>query len=346
MAYYVQELNEWAINKIITECPNDIDILVGHAQWNVPEDGNEIRFNYFIPCNEKGFTIAKEFIIENIGYDFWAMPWERLEHIATLAEPLTTILVDGVILWARNEEAIKQFEKLQEAAKDSLKNDEYRYNVGLKKIDEAMNLYKVMMFDDNLSHARKAGSCIADILSQAIACINGTYFKRGPENQDVILDTLEKVPEVYTNLYRSIVYGKTVEEYRSIAHRMIYVVREMFAKLKPTLIVNNKEINYHDLAAWYEEGTYWFRRLYSYTNSRDSAKTLHWGYCLQAELDYATDEYGLKKMDLLGLFDPDNLMVINKQGHEIEDYIVRVIEEHNIRINRFDSLEDFLKSGE
>ena len=40
MAYHAKEMNEWAIRKIETEAPEDVDLLIGSPQWNVPEDGD------------------------------------------------------------------------------------------------------------------------------------------------------------------------------------------------------------------------------------------------------------------------------------------------------------------
>lgn len=76
--------------------------IIGSPQWNVPEDGDEISFSYFLPNSDRGFVLAMDFIAEGVGYDFWAMPWERLEHLATLKEGITISLLDGVVLWARN----------------------------------------------------------------------------------------------------------------------------------------------------------------------------------------------------------------------------------------------------
>lgn len=350
MAYYVKELNDWAIRKIESEAPDDVDLLIGHPQWNVPEDGNEVRFTYFLPNSEKGMSIAKTFIIEDIGYDFWGMPWERLEHIATLEESLTAVLLDGTILWSRNEEVCKRFTDLQQLAKERLEDSSYCLETALKRISDAMDAYKVMAFEENLSHVRKGLSCIADLLSMAIADINGSYFKRGPEGQDRVLDALPLVPEGYTDDYRRITRAVTIGDCCSLAHDMIAKVRSFFSEIRMKYessdITQDQDYNYEDMAAWYEEGTYSFRRLYSYTCRGDAARTLQWGYSLQAELDFAQKAYGLKQMDILDTYDPDNLIALNRRGHEVQEYLYQTLRSHNVRIREYSSLEEFLGSGE
>lgn len=346
MAHHAKELNQWAIQKIKTEAPEDVDILIGHPQWNIPEDGNEISFNYFIPNNENGFRIAKDFIIEDIGYDFWAMPWERLEHLATLKEDITTSLIDGVVLWARTEESRLRFEQLQDLARRRLQDVSYRYKIALFKLDEALDIYKVMMFDDNLSHVRKGLSAAAVCLSNSLGLVNGIYFKRGPENQDRVLDTLELVPDGFTDAYRKIPFTKDTEDCRGLAHVMISKVRKLLTDLQPPADPSVFSDDYKELAAWYEEGAYWFRRLYAYTQDGDAAKTLQWGHALQAELDYVTQKYGLEQMDILDIYDPEDLMKLNRRGREVQQYLHQTILAHGVNIREYDSLETFFNSGE
>lgn len=345
MAYHAKEMNEWAIRKIETEAPEDVDLLIGSPQWNVPEDGDEISFNYFLPNSDRGFELAMDFIVEGVGYDFWAMPWERLEHLATLKEGITISLLDGVVLWARNDEAVKRFTGLQDLARARLQDTAYCYQTALLNLDEALNLYKVLVFDDNLSHARKGLSRIASLLSDALGTLNGIYFKRGPENQDQVLDTLKHVPEGFTDTYRQIPFARDVEDCRKLAHTLIAKFRGLMVEMKPRTDSPALSDNYSDLASWYEEGAYWFRRLYTYTRNGDAAKTLQWGCSLQAELDYVANKYGLKPMDILDLYDPEDLMVLNRRGHEVQKYLHQVILDHGVKIREFDSIEDFLNSG-
>lgn len=350
MAYYVEEMNKWAIRRIESEAPDDVDLLIGHPQWNVPEDGNEIRFSYFLPNSEKGMSIAKTFVIENIGYDFWGMPWERLEHIASLEESLTAVLLDGTILWSRNKEVCKRFTDLQQLARERLQDRSYSMKTALNRLAEAMDTYKVMAFEDNLSHVRKGLCYIADQLSVALAHINGTYFKKGPEMQDLVPDTLPLVPEGYTDAYRRIIHAMTIEDCCELAHEMIKKVRVFLtglcSQMEGGCCSQDSTCDYSDMAAWYEEGTYWFRRLYSYTGRGDAARTLQWGYSLQAELDFAQKAYGLDQMDILDAYDPDNLTALNQRGHKIQEYLHNTLLSHNAKIREYASLKEFLSSGE
>lgn len=101
--------------------------------------------------------------------------------------------------------------------------------------------------------------------------------------------------------------------------------------------------NYDELAAWYEEARYTFRRIEYACKNNKFAECFHLGWYLQVELDILTEEVALDKMDLLGSYDADDLTPFEKQAKTIEEYIVSEINNHGVGLRRYDSLEDFLK---
>ncbi|MBC7958600.1 MAG: hypothetical protein H7X94_01925, partial [Vallitaleaceae bacterium] len=293
MNYISKELIDWSVNKIRKEYPDDVSLLIGHKHWKIEPDGNEVAFNFFIPSTERGYSLSKTFIIDGIGYDLFPMSWERVEGIANLNEGLTTCLADGVILHAHSVEEQERFEMLQKRLFDNLSNPEFTYKKGLEKIATSMELYKNMLFEESFSHVRKASGYIAGYLSQAIATVNGTYFRRGPENQIAILSEMKHLPEQFLSLYQSIVTAKTLQETKELCYQMINVTRDFFAEWSSRTESETKEFHFEDLAGWYEEGTYTFRRIYHYCDQKDVFNCFAWGYNFQQEFDSIKEEFGL-----------------------------------------------------
>ena len=245
-----KELNAWAIDKIKKEFPEDVALLIGHEHWKIAPDGDEIAFNFFIPSTDRGYNLSQTFIIDDIGYDLFPMSWERVEEIANLNESLTTCLAEGVILYARNEEEKERFFKLQKKLQNNLNNKELTYRKGLEKINIAMELFQNMLFEKSLSRIRKASGYVAAYLAEAIAAVNGTYFKRGPENQIANLSKLSQVPDGFIDLYKNIVTAKTIEESKDICYGMLAVTRDFFSVRKPDKETKVKDDNVQDLAEW------------------------------------------------------------------------------------------------
>jgi hypothetical protein len=343
MKYISKELVDWAVNKIQKEYINDVSLLIGHNHWNIAPDGNEVAFNFFIPETERGYTLSKTFIIDEIGYDLFPMSWERVEGLANLNEGLTTCLADGVILYARSEEDRQRFIHLQEKLKENLKNHEFTYKKGLEKINISMELYKNMVFEESLTQIRKASGYIAGYLSQAVAAINGTYFERGPENQITVLGKMKHIPEQFLSLYQGIVEAKNMQEIKDLCYKMIGVTRLFFSERAPKAELKLKEYNFEDLAAWYEEGVYTFRRIYYYCDKKDAFNSFAWGYNFQQEFDSIRRDFGLDAMDIMSVFDSENLDAFRKRTEEIQQYIASEIRRNGVTIREYSNIEEFLK---
>ncbi|MBU3153668.1 hypothetical protein LL037_17875 [Clostridium estertheticum] len=345
MKYISKELNAWAIEKIEKEFPDDVALLIGHEHWKIAPDGDEIAFNFYIPSTDRGYNLSQTFIIDDIGYDLFPMSWERVEGIANLNESLTTCLADGVILYARSEEEKERFVKLQKQVQSNLSDEEFTYRKGLEKINIVMELFQNMLFEKSLSGIRKASGYVAAYLSEAIAAVNETYFKGGPDNQIACLSGLPEVPSGFIGLYESTATAKTIEESKDICYKMLDTTRDFFSVRKPDKETEVKDYNFQDLADWYQECIYWFRRIYYYLEINDATKCFVWGCILQSEIDCVTKDFGLKKMELMNVFDPADLSVFGKCVEEIEQYIVSEIRKHDVKIREFKNLDEFLRQN-
>ena len=338
-----KELIDWAINKIQKEYPEDVSLLIGHNNWKIKADGDEVALNFFIPATEQGYSLAKTFIIDEIGYDLFPMSWARVEGLANINEGITTCLADGVILYARSEEEKQRFIDLQNKLQENLKNSSFIYKKGLEKINIAMDLYKNMVFEESLGQVRKASGYITEYLSQAIATLNGTYFERGPENQIEVLDNMKYIPEQFTFFYQGIVKAETIDVLKKIAQQLISVTRTYFMERAPHSEIENRKFNFEDLAAWYEEGKYTFRRIYYYCDQKDVFNSFAWGFHFQQEFDSIQAEFGLKPMDIMSVYNPKKLEPFRIRTEEIEQYIASEIRNHGVKLREYSSLEEFLK---
>lgn len=345
MKYLSDELNTWAINKIKKEFPEDVTLLIGHEHWKIPPDGDEIAFNFFIPSTDRGYNLSQTFIIDDIGYDLFPISWDRLKGIANLNESITTCLADGVILYAKREEDKERFVKLQKQLQDNLSNKEFTYKKGLEKINVAMELFQNMLFEKSLSRIRMASGYIAKYLAEAIVTLNGAYFRRGPENQLATLKKLAEVPDGFIELYQNAVTAKTIEELKDICYKMLNTTRDFFSIRKPYKEPKIKDYDYQNLASWYQEIIYWFRRIYYYCEMKDASNSFIWGCNIQREFESIKEEFGLETMELMNVFDSEDLNLLQKRAEDIEKYIVSEIKKHGVRILEFKNLNEFLSEN-
>lgn len=339
-----KDLIKWITNKIEKEYKNDVSLLLGRkGACKVPGDGEEVAFDFFIPATDRGYGLARTFIIDDMGYDLFPMSWERVEGLAALNEGIIFCLADSEILYARNEADRERFEILRKTLYNNLKDKEYAYKKSLEKINFAMDIYKTMMFEKSLCSVRKAAGGIIEYLCEAIVIINGTYIKKdyGYAERLSQIKELKKVPRNFIENYEKIIGGKDIDEILQVTHNIIEETRDFFNGFKVEKV--SKSYNFDELAGWYEESRYTFRRIEYACENNNVEGAFSWGCYLQIELDILTEEAGLKTMDLLGTFDDNDLSNFAKCSKEIEEYIVSEIKNHNVQLRKYSTLDEFLR---
>lgn len=339
-----KELIEWAINKIETEYKGEISLLLGRkGACKVPEDGDDMAFDFFIPACDHGYSLATTFIIDDMGYDLFPMSWKRVEGLAALNEGIIFCLADSEVLYARTDADREHFELLRKTLFNNLKDKDYIFMKSLEKINSAMDIYKTMLFEKSLGNVRKAAGGIIEYLSQALAIINGTYINRDYRYSERMeqISVLPRIPSNFLKNYKEILIEKEIEEIFKVIHNLIEETREFFEQFKP--VKKLRSYNYDELAGWYEESRYTFRRISYACKNNKFVECFNLGCYLQVELDILTEEAGLDKMDLLGVYDPSDLSVLKKCAEDIEKYILSEIKKHGVALKRYDNLEEFLK---
>jgi hypothetical protein len=112
---------------------------------------------------------------------------------------------------------------------------------------------------------------------------------------------------------------------------------------KQAQFYDERNYNYEDLAGWYYEARYTFRRVQYYCESKDYMSAYELGCYLQIEFDAIQGEFALDRMDLLGKFEWDNLLDFENQAKKLEEYILTVLKENNIKLKIYDNLQTFLE---
>jgi len=98
------------------------DVSVVHIYGSYVSGGAHERSDLdiiFVPKTSRGADLGCSFIINGIGCDFWAIPWERLERIASHEEPIAAIITEGRTIYCASDEDRTRFEELKQRALDT-----------------------------------------------------------------------------------------------------------------------------------------------------------------------------------------------------------------------------------
>lgn len=344
-----KKISEWAINKIKTEYPNDVALLIGHGFDKLEQvaPGDTLRqykgeFDYFVPDTERAYNLSQSFIVDGIGYDLYPRSWESVASMADLDDCHTSCLADANVLYARSETDRNRFEALRQRLLDNLHNKRYAYEKAQDRLSMAVEIYQTLVFSDKVYEVRASSGFILDYLAQAVAFINGSYFKRGSLYQLEEMVDFNEVPPSFEGYYKAITGAGSASEIKRLCQHIIYQTKKFLRHHKPESVRTHKP-DFHGLADWYQELGHSWGKIYSCCDHGDTTRVFFWGCSLQHELDIIREEFELEEMDLMGSYNSEDLSAIRVRAEEIEKYITDTIVKNSVSIAIFRTVEDFLQ---
>lgn len=342
-----KELVEWAVEKIRTEYQEDIALLIGQkGGGKIPTDEQNMVFDFFVPSTERGNQLARTFIIEDMGYDLYPISWERLERIANIEEPhMIFAFAKGEVIYAKSQEEKIRFENLKAEMLLKLQDKTFHMPKSLEFLETAQEIFQTMLFEEALCDIRKAAGGVCCYLMNAIAMVNGTYLKSGYMNLTNDLHQMKEYPCGFEKTFAEMLAEHEIDAIRKKVYELICMTRKF---LTTRIMADEKktfEPNYEDLAMWYQEMRYTFRRIAYFTSINSAEDSYLTGCYLQIEFDAVQEDFHLEKMDLMSAFDQENLARFAKRAEEIEAYLVKTIEESKVHQNKYSSFEEFVKEN-
>jgi len=339
-------LTEWVINKIKRDYPEDVALLVGVEGSSKFGDGHGECFDYFVPATERGYELERSIKIGGIHHDLYNRDWARCERTANLEDWATHCLLCGEILYSRSPEDAERFEALRQKLKDNLADPCFVYRAALERLDDAMNLYRNMMFEERPHQVRMAAGYIFNSLLSATLYLNGKH--KGPYHKYGQLEELAKCaeqPENFEAYYRALLSAGSAGELKSVAHLMIQSARNFIASRRPETKEDGFNPDLKWLAGWYAEMSLTWRRLRFFCEEGNADCAFVDACTLQNECNDMSEEYGLPEMDILSGFDAGNLTVLSEQATEAERKIGEWIAARRPLVEEYETFEEFAEKN-
>lgn len=330
----------WAVKRIRKDYTDDIALVMSHNDLSITE--NEDHFSFFVPSTKRGDEFARTFILEGVGVDIWSLHWDRLERFADLSEYNIGVLADAKILYSRTPEDAQRFEQLQKRQRDNLNDPAKARKCALESYKQAKSIYLDMLFAQE-SDVKLGAGYVLDYLARSIAFVNHSYFKRSQTDQLNELKAMKDVPEHFTELYLQVIQERSCEQQKKRCYQLISIVQKFLSEHQPTTECKNaEERNFQDLSDWYAELAYTWLRIRHYAEQKNFIRVYMWGIFLQKELNDVCGDFGLKKMELMSSYDPDDLSKFVRCADQLEKQIREIITAEGGKINEYSSTEEFL----
>lgn len=336
-------LIDWAIDETRKKYASQISILLEHNTYCLEEDRNVRYVNTIISDADPFVGLARTFIINGIGYDFQQRTWESFERDADAKGYYLTVLAEAKIIYSRNEADRQRFLYLRAKLMANLADFNYMFQRGLEWLDNAMELYKTMAFETGLCKMRKAVGYISDSLCMAVACLNQTYFKGF--NQLEELKRMKHIPQDFLVYCQQMLQNSDEEALKSIAYRMIQTTRKLFYSMEPRIAPAVVHPDYTYVAEWYQECSYYFRRVYAFCAQGDASLAFGESFRMQTDLDDLARDFGITGLDLLTCFNAEDLAGFAQHVKLVEQRIVDAIQSNHVTIEDYASVDEFLEKN-
>jgi predicted nucleotidyltransferase len=333
---------EAIVNKIENSYHADVSILTCYGSYITGEynELSDIDF-FFIPKTNKGFELSCQFIIRDIGYDLFPISWQRAEGIANLDEQLTSIIMDGKVLYYYSDQDLKRYENLKRVIIENLLNREFT----AERIGKLLSEIKGIYFDIDQKEDGVRLTDVYRILEKylfAIALINGAYLSKGIKDIENEIRGFRIVPEDFLKNYYEIVNFESKKKVITVLANMI---TRLSGLAKAYVSGTKEEANPNELIGFYEEFKSIYNKFIQACRSEDYALALYCSVLISRETDTFLKKYA--KSDIF----PELSDAVRQRKYQYaialckahEEQLKKILNENNLSIRDFDNTESFAK---
>jgi hypothetical protein len=332
------EIAEILIDKIKKDYNGDVSLVHVHGSYFYKDthDLSDLDL-YFVPKTKRGYNLGQTFILNGIGFDLWALSWERLERIANHEEKIVSIITDGEIVYSHSAEDSDRFNRLKEKAENIVDKNKY-VNNGKEIMKDAYKQYFKIANCDTITEARKFVIGIIYNISFALAQLNCTPIKRGRKYLQQEITSMELMPENFENIYEKLFKETNIQEIKRLLYELIENTEALFNE-------DTKDTFYNVFNGFYEEMIQSYNKIYHACEIGDSITPLFASVELTAEIEglFARSNCAYQLPDMVGSYDPDNLGKIKETAKKHQKEFVKILEENGIKIKAFNNLVELKK---
>lgn len=264
--------------------------------------------------------------------------------MADVKEYNTTCLADAEILWARSDEDKQRFISLQARLQANLQNPQYMLGRAKKWFDTVKEIYQDTLFEERLYKVRENSGHICDLLSIAVAFVNGRYFVHGQTSQLRELSGMKKLPASFIKLYEAIIKEPSPDLQKRLCHQIIDNTK-VFIDEQAKTANKSTHSDFTELANWYQELCYTWRRVYYWCEKNDPINAYIWCCNLQNEVDEWGTKFGIGDIDIFSSFKADDLTAFCKRAEYVESQFRKAVEYNGIKLDEYKTVEDFLEAN-
>ncbi|MFT5369846.1 MAG: hypothetical protein ACI8V2_004824 [Candidatus Latescibacterota bacterium] len=313
---------------------------------------------FFIPETEDAIHASCQFILEDIGFDFWPVRWTRAERMAEFDDPLVSLIAGGHILYARSESDRARFNALKERINNLCKpeNKHVMFNKAQDKFQQAFHhLYTLQNSDHNLTTIRLTAYALVTTVLHSIALLNQTYFTKGWGQNMGQVHALKIKPKNLDHLLNQIITQRDISEITHACETLTHNTHALFLAEEKNLC---KPKPFADIfSGFHEEVTGLLNKIISACDRQDYATAFFAAVHVQDEICTCltqtegfpkSDIFAIQKIyenaelpDLSAIVETGNLTALKQAVTKLDNTMKSLLKSQGVHLNTFDTLDTF-----
>ena len=153
---------------------------------------------------------------------------------------------------------------------------------------------------------------------------------------------MTNVPDNFAKLYKSIMTEASPDIQKRLCREILNLISNFLdQQTKPVSSTGPQDFS--ELANWYQELCYTWRRVYHWCDQGDPINAYLWCCMLQTEVTEWGNRFGITDIDILGAYNPGDLPGFRKRAKTVEESFRKAITGNGVIIDEYPTLADFLK---
>ncbi len=317
---------------------------------------------YFIPDDIKKVEASFQFVLDEIGFDFWLISWQRAERIASFDEVIVPVIADSIVLYARSEADLARFNALKEkiASMSKPENKAIMLHKAFNCFKSCyVYLYNIQLTENNLTATRFEAYKIATTVMHTLALLNQTYFSKGwGQNIKQIL-AFKLKPDGLEKLLNDLMVQRSHGKIRSLCEELVTKTKELLITEQSAPSQSHKYAEVFD--GFYEEAKGTFNKIISACERNDYNTAFFVSISIQNEIslilaraekgveyndfniysEIGKDYENIKLPDLAGMVEEGKLDSLKNAVIELDEKLKEVLNRREVHLNIFDNLDEF-----
>lgn len=293
----------------------------------------------FIPRTNRGRLLAKTFILEDVGYDFYPVEWERLERQAEGREAFLTYVRGARVVFAASPEEEWRYAALCRQAEELTRPGAASARRAALFFDRAGAALGRVALARDMAETRAWAGALVEGVADALHVMNGAYDRPGrgwtrslyalPHRPDDLRERIEAVAKAGGQAAAFDAARDLLAAARQCHRRFAATVAPMRESAPP-------------LAGVLEElHSNWHHKIIEAAAAGDGVEAFVAGAAGQRMLDEVAANTGVERIDLMGDFRIGGLASFPEALARTEDDLRALYARHGVPVREYHSLAEF-----